>query len=1007
MVLFIVGLTIIKLIRNLSFFFYRDDVYYQLYLMKLLLVDLSKNRDEMQCSENQRTLLSKQIAMVRELEALGSAMSSHPLNTLSQRYSLFKKKKDDVTMIRNILLEKASESERMIEDYLKCVEDVCNDKISGILMDLKMSSSKSFTVSEFDLIKDFLQSSNQGQIYQQCDQLRKELDSLALQQLQIVENAFETLIQYQNIICYYPYGHHDNHRLSKYSQWCRKLTEDKSSKLAREVGFNFQKLFSEQTLTKQPQEIINFSFQTKKQLSDLNLQLRGNYQKLQKVQELNKQEKSNEIIKEELQEFMNLHQASNGGKLVVNELIRLNKTLLIVEQMAQKSNSKLVDLKLHDRWYVEELRVQMLFIVDVFEVVFESNTCKNQQFKKSLECFKSITEVYENIDNIHYNFQNKLVPKTLSSIIAQDKSVLEMISSLSSIQNGLLPLSEMMVKLEEEYCEKLTNPGTSIAVDLSIRLQQLADKYMIMKDDSMGKTIFLECHQMFEKLDKNARVIIQQTNQMVLTQECKSIKEIQQSMNLFTHPTNQGLLSTIEQMFVVKRLEAMIEFFSLCLQVAWAFNGSGVACNMDLDFISRPLKVYITDFIAKYMLGRGSFCLSSLVCCLNEPNKIESLDQLCIASNPSLKSCEKLFKAMEESSRKVDTEKYLVKVVHQQTEGVKNLQLMLISHHWLHEEYFVDASMLPPIPRTSMLLQLQTYIQALSNWSISIRKIREELKLSYVIVLQRLKWGAGANPMLSELLVNFEGIVNGKHEALDQECLYATLALKHCSAVINYEILRYKTPESIANDQEFLNFLTQWENVCKAERTYGPTVTQTEEALVELLDPEGPIEHVWINNVTSLIDDMIDQIHNEVDDHEKNMVRAQDNLHICAHKLRALMGSHHRMVSDIRNLLKSILKYEDNDGNQAIKDYLLKYKSFMEVVSELHGNVLSKDLTESIVQQTLGQIINVLDVVKDIYNDLFNFEKSFHASCDGITKKMIRNFSTDGLGSPTKKGEFY
>lgn len=119
--------------------------------MKNFLSDLLMNRDDIQRLECQRSLLSKEISLVRELEALGSAMSSHPLNTLSQRYGVYKKKRNDVDMIKNILMEKAAESERMMEDYVGFTDNAC----SGCIVDIEEEVTME---SEFDLVKEFQKS---------------------------------------------------------------------------------------------------------------------------------------------------------------------------------------------------------------------------------------------------------------------------------------------------------------------------------------------------------------------------------------------------------------------------------------------------------------------------------------------------------------------------------------------------------------------------------------------------------------------------------------------------------------------------------------------------------------------------------------------------------------------------------------------------------------------------------------------------------------------------------
>ncbi|XP_070506242.1 serine/threonine-protein kinase Smg1 [Chironomus tepperi] len=995
----------------------RDDVYNQLLSMKTFLSDLSNSRNNLQRLETQRNILSKQISLVRDVEALGSAMHSHSLNTLSQRYAIFKKKRNDVNLIKNILLEKAIESEKLIEDYTSLIKD--ENIISNSLIDMKSTTSN--LSSEFEIVKDFLENSNQGQMYIQSDQLRNELNSLIIQRKSLIETIFEMILQYVNVIHYYPHDHVQNHRLTKYSTWCRSLTENKSQEFSRQIAIAFHASFGDVMLKENPDNVIAFNFSLQTYLAELNYRLQGNYQKYQQFIE---NDGSFDVMKTEFIKFMN---ESNDETFMAYELTKMTKRFITIETSAYGTNN-LADLLINDRWFMDEIMIQASFMSNMTNILIDSVSYhkKNPLFVNSLECFTTITEMMETTERIKHEFQLNIIPQTLKGIISQDKSVLDMISSLSNITKS--PISELLTKLEEDFVNCIQNPnqrGLLRAAELSESYNNMYTQYQQQDDDSLGKKIFMSCHGAFEELCRYSKKIMSFDKLLsTIPDEWTTITEIEQARMLFITPMKTSIFMTLDQLFMVKRIQTLIEFFGYCLQIAWAFKGSGVIVNLDIEFLSHPLKVFIADLFTKCVFGRGSYSLSIIVCSLlqhkmdelNCGNKcFNTLEQMCYQmpmNSYQMSHCEKLFTALEEKFRQQNSNDYYQRLIHQESEYVKHVTWIISCHHWLHEDYFMaHPTVLPPIRRASILMQCQTFIQTLSNWSASIHKIDKDVKQCTGAILQRLKWATGANPLLNELLYNFESISRENSAELERDNKYAEHALKCCIAIINYEMLRYKTPKAIVSDEEFLNFLQQWENVCISERNIAHTVNPIEEGIVELLDPEGPIERLWIENITSLIDDMINQVHNEIDTNEKCMVSAQDNLHLSAHKLRNLMSTHHRISADTRNLLKSILKYDEcGTNNEMLREYFTIYKAFIDNVTELHGNVLSKDFTDSMVKQISEQVERSLAISNEIYNGLFSFEKTLGVMLtDGNQKKMkmlrnqSENYSIEHSDGPVMK----
>lgn len=963
------------------------------------------------------------ISMVRELEALGSAMSSHPLNTLSQRYSVYKKKRNDVGKIKNILLEKAVESELLMNDYLSFADDTSSGAINSSLMDIKSNYCAKANMSEFDLIKDFLESSNQGQTYAQSEQLREELENSILQQQNIVAAAFEVLLQYHNVVAYYPHDHVMNHRFAKYSQWCRSLASNKSQEFIRQAAIACRSTFGDAMMKEQiPENVIGFGYQLQKFLAEANYQRELS---LQHCQQLVEHAELSRNFLEFKAEFSDFTRASSSDMAFSGcEITKIVKRLLTIEAMAfGTSGEHMADLIVNERWYIDEMRIQTGFMSSISDVVFDCASLKrNSLFSNSLESFQSVTEAFDVFHRVKHDFQITVIPLALKGIISGEKSVLHMISSLSNIQN-VMPLHELSLKLMEDLhnCIHIPNQnGLSRAADLTEAYNGMVAQYEAMQDDNLGKRIFLSLHGSFIEVSKAVKKVLSFDKALAtLPDEWSDIEEIKQSKVMFISPIKTSICMTLEQIFLVKRIQTMIEFFSGCLQIAWAFKGSGVIVNFDMEFLTRPLKYYLSECLRKFVLGRGSYSMAILVCCLTSKKKEEgkgaskcfSLDQMCFMTSANSKFCGKFFTALEGQFRKEEAFEFFKKEAQKQTEYAKQLTNILSAHHWLHEEYFIAyQNVLPPIPRAALLIQLQSFIQTFSNWSSSIQKINDELKQCTTVVLQRLKWASGANPMVNELMKNFETISTAKAMQFKKGQAYAARALKHSHAVFTYEMLRFKTPETVRSDEEFLSFLHQWESVCVAEKNIAFSVTPIEEALVELLDPEGLVERPWINNITSLIDDMINQVHSDIDENEKIATSARDNLDECAHRLRGCIAAHHRISADIRNLLKSILKHDDSDHNKALKDYLMKYKTFIDSIQEMHGNVLSKDFTDTMVRRTIEQADTSLAIINEIYDDLFTFEKSVSSAMTNTSQRRLMRNQSDGSsieypGSPAKKGK--
>ena len=74
---------------------------------------------------------------------------------------------------------------------------------------------------------------------------------------------------------------------------------------------------------------------------------------------------------------------------------------------------------------------------------------------------------------------------------------------------------------------------------------------------------------------------------------------------------NDATRAVLEDIFLLKRLTTMQEFFSLCGQVA-----RGVTSAHDDDDLNKPIRRFTADYVSRQLLGVTSQTLALALCLL-------------------------------------------------------------------------------------------------------------------------------------------------------------------------------------------------------------------------------------------------------------------------------------------------------------------------------------------------------------------------------------------------------
>ncbi|KAJ8877158.1 hypothetical protein PR048_021611 [Dryococelus australis] len=111
------------------------------------------------------------------------------------------------------------------------------------------------------------------------------------------------------------------------------------------------------------------------------------------------------------------------------------------------------------------------------------------------------------------------------------------------------------------------------------------------------------------------------------------------------------------------------------------------------------------------------------------------------------------------------------------------------------------------VGRSSFMLELRKTSSALLAMQPRVVEARERQSVLVASVEQRLKWAAGANPALSEVMAAFETAVAVRAERLNLDQSLAAVVGNTCTTVLHHEALRTRTSEALAHDTAFLQVL--------------------------------------------------------------------------------------------------------------------------------------------------------------------------------------------------------
>ena len=593
----------------------------------------------------------------------------------------------------------------------------------------------------FDLVKEFLQNAGQSQMIVQCEQSENELTQLAMQQLILIRSCLDLLSQYSAICSLYPLSMMAQHRSVSYLTWSNKLLVTGTVETCQEVVAQLEaNLDPPAASNPQVQQIITFSYQMQAILSNCNDKFKKAYQRMvaeSLPEALGTIEKAYAESRAHIATFLRREKGGERALECVNitALCALNKRYLMMECAAKCASDCLVDLTSREGdWFLDEMRLMSSLIAELVTLIPETHKTNNDlQIPTVLKCLKSADCIYKGLQELNYNFHTIILPEAMKTVITEEPTVMRMVNELDEIIMSVgVPLGEILGQLEMHLrftVMEMESPHAvvqNLVANMRVRFETLlsrpADAQELNQDETLtpGQMLLMGFNGLFEKLQMEGNALVTTLSSLEIPLCWKKIDQIREAKEMSAPIFNEGARRVLEDIFLIKRLHTIQEFFIMCRDIATAFKG-GLANVYDDDRLNKPVRVFTADYVSRQLLGITSQTLGIALCFLlqrlglNVTTEVEqrdigaeskvSLEELCrklvdlclkkgLFSGPVLAQASALSSTLESTWRRKQSARLAQQSVEVARASVQRLQLQLTAHHWLHEDSLLLRSTL-------------------------------------------------------------------------------------------------------------------------------------------------------------------------------------------------------------------------------------------------------------------------------------------------------------------------
>uniref|UniRef100_A0A2K6FWB0 Serine/threonine-protein kinase SMG1 n=1 Tax=Propithecus coquereli TaxID=379532 RepID=A0A2K6FWB0_PROCO len=1054
--------------------------------MLVVLPKLDSSLDEYLSLQEQLTDVEKlQGKLLEEIEFLeGAEGVDHPSHTLQHRYSEHTQLQTQQRAVQEAIQVKLNEFEQWITHYQAAFNNLEATQLASLLQEI--STQMDLGPPSYVPATAFLQNAGQAHLISQCEQLEGEVGALLQQRRSVLRGCLEQLHHYATVALQYPKAIFQKHRIEQWKTWMEELIRNTTVERCQELYRKYEMQYAPQPPPTVCQFITATEMTLQRYAADINSRL------IRQVERLKQEAVTVPVCEDQLKEIERcikvfLHENGEEGSLslasvIISALCTLTRRNLMMEGAASSAGEQLVDLTSRDgAWFLEELCSMSGNVTCLVQLLKQCHLVpQDLDIPNPMEASEAVhlaNGVYTSLQELNSNFRQIIFPEalrclmkgeyTLESMLHELDNLIEQTTDGISLQTLVESLQAYLrnaaMGLEEETHAHYIDVARMLHAQYGELIQPRNGSVDETPKMSAGQMLLVAFDGMFAQVETAFGLLVEKLNKMEIPIAWRKIDIIREArstqVNFFDDDNHRQVL---EEIFFLKRLQTIKEFFRLCGTFSKTLSGSSSledqnsvngpvqivnvktlfrnSCFSE-DQMAKPIKAFTADFVRQLLIGLPNQALGLTLCSFISALGVDiiaqveakdfgaeskvSVDDLCKKavehniqvgkfSQLVMNRATVLASSYDTAWKKHDLVRRLETSISSCKTSLQRVQLHIAMFQWQHEDLLINrpqAMSVTPPPRSAILTSMKKKLHTLSQIETSIATVQEKLAALEASIEQRLKWAGGANPALAPVLQDFEATIAERRNLVLKESQRASQVTFLCSNIIHFESLRTRTAEALNLDAALFELIKRCQQMCSFASQFNSSVSELELRLLQRVDTglEHPIgSSEWLLSAhKQLTQDMSTQraIQTEKEQQIETVCETIQNL---VDNIKTVLTGHNRQLGDVKHLLKAMAKDEEAalaDGEDipyenSVRQFLGEYKSWQDNIQTVLFTLV----------QAMGQVrsqehVEMLQEITPTLKELKTQSQSIYNNLVSFASPLVTD-ATNECSSPTSSATY-